>query len=120
MQRIEPKIASFIISRLIDLTIVLLFQSIFTKHATAAIYILPVSNPSLSEKCHIALLDAQNQLSDYLIPGNSLDRLRLRMKNTDIIYNYPVVASLWNYSSEYSETPPGRILMATLSMEGLV
>jgi hypothetical protein len=81
-------------------------------------YILSVTHPLLTGECQSSLLDTQNQLSDYLIPGNRLDRMRLRMNKADTISNYPVVISFWNYSSEYSETPLGRILMVNFEYGG--
>ncbi len=71
----------------------------------------PVHSPALDSRCKDSILDAQNQMSDFLLPGNQLDRTRLRSESIDENYDSPVTVRFWDYSSKYKSYPANRRLM---------
>ncbi len=71
----------------------------------------PVHSPALDSRCKDSILDAQNQMSDFLLPGNQLDRTRLRSESIDENYDSPVTVRFWDYSSKFKSYPANRRLM---------
>jgi hypothetical protein len=72
----------------------------------------PVHSLALDSRCKESILDAQNRMSDFLLPGNQFDRTRLRSESIDENYDSPVTVRFWDYSSKYKSYPASRRLMA--------
>lgn len=78
----------------------------------------PVHSPALDSRCKESILDAQNRMSDFLLPGNQFDRTRLRSEAIDENYDSPVTVRFWDYSSKYKSYPANRKLMVDLIYGG--